>query len=393
MTRRSGPLSTKLGKKQAKRIITNSLDSGKVLFFEDAEDDVNLVDSIFCMGGSISKGIPWNTFSELELQQILKIHFENIGFNIIWRHLDDPANERGIDLECSHEKSQTKILVAVKKKPRKEALSQILELMNEPAKKHIYVYVGGSTQSFRDQIIRFSDIEFWDETKLEESLNESGLTLRLKVDNTLANRAIFVIMGHILESINTKPITHEMPKPTAQIMMTLWGMKDRAVTVNKCAGMIQLMLEDSRRIGKLTDKQVQNLVVWCFDYIYAYGLLSLQNAFKFLSPELRSLFYYVHEITAVRSNWLELYHYQPGLQPGIVKHAAQQIERSKEEWKVSEKILEKIENEDEKLPPQEGLDLLQAAEEFRQLAIWADGLEGTIDYIFEQCATGSIKNA
>jgi len=38
-------------------------------------------------------------------------------------------------------------------------------------------------------------------------------------------------------------------------------------------------------------------------------------------------------------------------------------------------------------------ELLYAPEEFRHLAIWADGLEGTIDYIFEQCSTGNIKNA
>jgi len=342
------------------------------------------------MGGSIFQGIPWRSFSELEIQQILKIHFEDIGYNVIWRHADDPANERGVDLECIRERDHTKIIVAVKKKPKKEALAQVLELTNEPSTKRIYVYIGGSSQSFRDQIKRFPEIDLWNENRLEEALDESGLTLRLKVDNSPANRAILIIMRRILESIKTNPSTN-FTKPDTQTIHTLWGMKDRAVTVNKCAGLMQLMLEDSRRLGKLTNKQVQNLVVWCLDYIYAYGLLSLRNAFENMSPEFRTLLHNVHQITAARSNWLELYSYHPGLQPKLVMHAARQREESKEDLRETEKFLNELEKGG-KISQGEGLELLNAANEFRYLAIWADGLEGTIDYLFEHLSTGSIKN-
>jgi len=354
------------------------------------EYDVNLVDSFFVMGGSISQGIPWNAFSELEIQQILKIHFEDTGYKVIWRHVADPANESGIDLECLRESDHSKVIVTVKKKPKKEALAQVLELANELSTKCIYVYIGGSAQSFRDQIKKFTTIDFWDETKLEDALDESGLTLRLKVDNSEANKAILIIMRHILNSIKTKPHT-KAPKPTSQTIQTLWDMKDRAVTINKCAGLVQLMFEDPRRLGKFNNKQIQNLVVWCLDYIYAKGLLSLRNAFENLSPELQTLLYKVHKKTTARSNWLELYSYYPGLQPKLVMNAARQREESREEFKKTEKFLDGLEK-GEKTPQEEEVKLLFAANEFRCLGIWGDGLEGTIDYLFEKLSTGRIGN-
>jgi len=58
---------------------------------------------------SLSKIIPWNEFSELEIHGILKMHFESLGFKVIWRHREDSANEKGIDLECIHKKNRKKV--------------------------------------------------------------------------------------------------------------------------------------------------------------------------------------------------------------------------------------------------------------------------------------------
>src|SRR6267143_6075864 len=148
---------------------------------EEFVADVRLTD-----GAVLSKGIPWEEFSEREVQGILKIHFEVLGYDVTWRHHDDPANERGIDLECSREKGHAKVLVSVKKRPKKEALSQIVELSDEPADKRVYVYIGGASQSFRDKIPKFKRrVEFWNEEPLEERLSDTGLALSMKVDNSL----------------------------------------------------------------------------------------------------------------------------------------------------------------------------------------------------------------
>ncbi len=62
-----------------------------------------VADVRFTDGATLSKGIPWKEFSEREVQGILKIHFEVLGYDVTWRHEGDPANERGIDLECKRE--------------------------------------------------------------------------------------------------------------------------------------------------------------------------------------------------------------------------------------------------------------------------------------------------
>ena len=111
--------------------------------------DVHLMELDFIDGNPISKGIPWNNFSELEIQAILKIHFESLGFGVVWRHKEDPTNERGIDLECTRIKDNKKVTIAVKKKPKKEDLGQLVELSRSDGNQKIYLYINGATQNFQ----------------------------------------------------------------------------------------------------------------------------------------------------------------------------------------------------------------------------------------------------
>ena len=350
------------------------------------------MDINFAIGNPVSKGIPWDTYLELEVQMILKIHLETLGFEVSWRHQDDPANEEGIDLECTRDSDNQKVLIAVKKKPKKEALAQLVELAGHPANKRIYVYIGGAAQSFRDKLSTFEQqVEFWDEKKLEEHLNESGLTLQLKIDNSLANDAMFRIMRRLIEVIKSKPEKDSLSgKPSQEMMETLWGMKDRAVTVNKCAGMAQLMFEGPSRFGELTDEQVQNLVVYVLDYVCVYGLMSLCRTFEDLSPEFQELLYHVHDVTKVRSNWLELYTYRRGLVPGAVDTAYREYGKKRAEWKGVVKSPE-AGVEEARSPETEYTRLDRAAEAFRGLGVWGHGLESTLDELYRKCVRGYVE--
>jgi hypothetical protein len=181
--------------------------------------DINLINLNFNLGNPISKGIPWNIFSELEIQAILKIHFETFGYNVIWRHKDDPANECGVDLECTRKKDNQIIKIAVKKKPKKEDLGQVIELSQNEADQRIYVYINGTAQSFRKQIPNFEPkVVFWDETKLEEYLVESNLTFKLLVDNTFTNYAIQNITNIIINATKS-PSKRPFPKPDFNLLM------------------------------------------------------------------------------------------------------------------------------------------------------------------------------
>ncbi|MDK2988843.1 MAG: hypothetical protein PWR16_372 [Methanoculleus sp.] len=356
------------------------------------EGDIGEYDEIFVklsmiLDKPISEGIPWSSFSEVEIQAILKMHFEILGFNVIWRHKEDPANEKGIDLECRRDLDGKKVIVAVKRKPKKNDLGQVLELSQGDAHERVYVYVGGAAQSFRDQRETFaSQVVFWDEKILEERLNESDLALKLKIDNSPAKLAMFRIMKSLIEVIKNQPPGALAQKPSPDLMRILWGMKDRAVTVNKCASMAQLMFEDSSRFGELNNAKAQNLMVWCLDFIYSYGLNSLQSVFVALPQELKQLLNCVYENTKIRSNWLQLFKFDPGLIPGRVESVISTYEQQITSWKeINEKLQSKCAEDDISEPTYTELD--RVADELRLLAIWADGLEGTIDSCFEELCT------
>jgi len=355
---------------------------------EKNSDDENLVDIDFSLGNPLSEGIPWEDYSELEIQTLVKMHFEMLDYDVVWRHLDDPANERGIDLECNRKSDKRKVLVAVKKNPKKEALAQVVELADYKADERIYVYIGGAAQSFRDKLSNFkSKVQFWDEKELESRLNETGLTLQLKIANSKANEAMLSIMRCILHVIEDKSLGPPSSTPNTDTLETLWGLKDRAVTIHKCAGMAQLMLEDSSRFGRPSHEEVQKLVVFILNYIYAYGLLSLQRTFEDLSPELQSLLHHVHKKTRIRSNWLELFQYRQGSVPGAVERVHQDFAKERAKWKGLDSGT--FEHE-KRIPDTSWTHLDDAAESFRRLSVWSHGLEGTIDYIYEKCVHGEV---
>ena len=254
---------------------------------EDFEPDT--AESTLTMGQPLSEGIPWGSYTELEIQTLLNMHFEMLNYEVIWRHREDPANEDGIDLECTRRSDKRRVLVAVKKKPRKEALAQVVQLAGHQADQQVFVYVDGAAQSFRDKFDTFAQkVEFWNEERMESEMNETGMTLRLKMANTKASGSMLKIMRILTALISATGTSAPTAKPTEETMHTLWAMKDRAVTVKHCATMAQLMLEDSSRFGKPGHEQVQNLVVYVLDYIFAYGLLTLQKALEDMSPELVS---------------------------------------------------------------------------------------------------------
>ncbi len=227
----------------------------------------------------------------------------------------------------------------------------------------------------------FPNVEFWNESILEEKLSETNLKLNLKIDNSRANQAMYSIMRNILDLIKTEKYdsTELIPQNMTDI---LWSMKDRAVTANRCVTMAQLLFERTDLFNELNDNQINNIAIWCMDYLYLYGLLSLQIEFDSIQPVLKNLFKIAYVNTRTRSNWFALLTYQPGLMPGYVLNTINKYEKEQEQAKrFNEKIEKKIENEKIAEVIRTKQDAL--ADEFRRIHIWAEGLEGTIDYLYQ----------
>lgn len=119
-------------------------------------DDETELQSPFAMGAEVDDEIPWAAYDELEIQGLLKVHFEELGYKVVWRHQDDAANEEGVDLECSRGQAD-RILLAVKKKASHDDISQVLDLVKHKAAKRIYVYTESASQSFRNNFKEFSN--------------------------------------------------------------------------------------------------------------------------------------------------------------------------------------------------------------------------------------------
>ncbi len=347
------------------------------------------LDLMYKPKASSRTAIPWTKYSEVEIQTILKIHFEDLGYKITWRHLDDASNEKGIDLECFRESDKSKILVAVKKNPKKDALAQLVELKSHPATKRVYVYVGGAVQSFRDQSATFNDsIEVWDEDRLDKQLNATGMTLNLKVDNSTANDAMFSITKCIY-LLTSKPYPEfQTPANPAEMLEMLWGLKDRVVTVNQNLRMAQDVFENEDNFAEMSDKQVQNLVLSILGFVYQFGLRSINYDLSHPSEEFKSLLHTVHQKTSIRSNWSALWIYRVGFVPGRVEQAHQEYEGHEGEWR---KELESIKGVDNSALFEKSTNIEHAANTFRVLANWADGLEGTVDFLFTRVVRGVVR--
>lgn len=330
-------------------------------------------------GPSIANTIPWDKFSEVEIQGILKIHYEQLGYNVIWRHVEDPANENGIDLECIQQSTGKKIIIAVKKKPTKKDLGQLLQLAQYDAEVRIYLIINGSTQSFRDQIKNFkSQVVFWDENKLEDILDETELTFWLLLDNSYAFQALSLINQALI--ISTKdPSTQPFPRVNEKILNTLWDLKDRTVTLSKCCTLIQFLFENPNQLGKMDRKQIRELQIWCLNFLYKYSIISLYFIFKDLSGEMKSVLNHTYEHTQGRSNWTMLFSLRQEFIPGNILNL---MEEKKQ--KNDQKVLGLNPNPYEKINLKE-MDFNNATKEFRKLGTWADGLEYTIDFAFAEC--------
>jgi len=347
------------------------------------------LDLMYKPTASSRTAIPWTKYSEVEIQTILKIHFEDLGYKITWRHLNDAANEKGIDLECYRESDKSRVLVAVKKNPKKEALAQLVELRSHPAAKRVYVYVGGAVQSFRDQSATFKDsIEIWGEGQLEKQLNATGMTLNLKVDNSTANDAISSITKSIFLLTSKPSPEFETPTNPAEMLEMLWGLKDRVVTVNQNLRMAQDMFENEDNFAEMSDQQVQNLALSILGFVYQFGLRSIKYDLSHPSEEFKTLLHTVHQKTSIRSNWSDLWAYQVGFVPGQVEKAHQEYEGHEGEWR---KKLESMKTAENAVLFEKSTNIEQSANTFRVLANWANGLEGTVDFLFTRVVRGVMR--
>jgi hypothetical protein len=299
--------------------------------------------------------IPWMDFSEEEIQSILKLHYEALGFAVQWPHAEDASHEKGIDLECIHP-SRGRVIIAVKKNPRSEDIVQLQEFSRNDANLRIYVRIRRGTQKFEDETHRVGGIEFWDSTRLERELDASGLTTILVLEcSAFATELLFVcaslrkarqVEGKIK---HTEPVTLDV----------LWDLKDRVVTLNKGLSLLQFIFERATFLRELGAYETREFLAPALKFLSIQGSRPLAEAIETQDPGFLELVRKAYVKTHTRSNWknMALITLPDLLHPGM---STEQLKyESTQPWDA-------------------------CCNFFRRFGILVDGVEGTLDYMFQE---------
>ncbi|MDG7029483.1 MAG: hypothetical protein JRN38_04470, partial [Nitrososphaerota archaeon] len=171
---------------------------------------------------------------------------------------------------------------------------------------------------------------------------------------------------------------------TLRLQRVLWEMKDRVVTAHKSSLLAITLLEDLDESGRKNRDLIDRVATISLDYIFAKGLLSLAKAFSDPLPEFETLLRRTYKNTLIRSNWIPLMRYRPGLLPGAVVKQYDEFSRSRKNTSAS---LEKLRKESgaKALPKSRTTHIEELTDKFRYIQAWSWGLEATLDDMFWDC--------
>lgn len=92
--------------------------------------------------------IPWENYSEEEVQKFIELMFRTRGFEVYNAHEIDRRGEGGGDLIITRKGEVEKLYVAVKRKPGKSDINQLKELAKQNGQR-IYIYASEPSLDFK----------------------------------------------------------------------------------------------------------------------------------------------------------------------------------------------------------------------------------------------------
>lgn len=325
-------------------------------------------------------GIPWAEFQEKEIHALLKMHFESLGYEVRWRHKNDPSHEKGVDLECI--KDSERILIGVKRKAKQKDISQLVQLSKHEADRKIFVYIEGATQSFLDIADDEPEVELWTTKDLEKNFKRSDLIFALHVDNSPFRKSIRAVR-FLISDLNDSDLKSEKISESEikELFPFVWSMKDRAVTLHKGSRLLQLIFERGDRIKSLNYDDLLFLCKRALDFFYRRSLVAIQNILSKNREKFEKIWKELHEKTSSGSSWLYIFGMPfSSLTPGSVIEELGQFEENRESAEKLEKIKEMVDEEKTTNFYPESPERFQiTADLFRKISGFAWGLETAID--------------
>jgi len=331
---------------------------------------------------SLHPEIPWPKYREEEIIYLLMVHFALLRYSVHSPHFADPSHEAGIDLEAT--RRDKRVIVAVKKRPQNSDRGQLADLSRSKASQRIYVYISSPTEGFRREMRNIRNVEYWSARKLTLQFVESGLAFGLLFDNSPLPEVMKVIFSLLLSWGNARGRAM-IPKLSAKRLAVLWGLKDRAVQLNKGSRIIQIVLErgyERRRMRKNLNL-TEELLDLCSTALYQLYMDAALPILRILSskPDIVRLgVRLAYTEGHARSNWKGLVSFlgRTGSVPGRI------IGDEKPEDRMAPMVF--------KGEPISAIRMHDASSIFRVLSIYAYDLEQVIDDIFNVARDGSSND-
>lgn len=275
--------------------------------------------------------IPWKAYSEMEILEVLTLLFRERGHKVYNVHKTDRSGENGADLECSKTGETGKILIAVKKKPRKIDAGQLKIFAKRPASTKIYVHIEEPSTAFRKAMEEVKNhISFWNAEKLtcEVFSTDIRFYLFMVIENSFEipifeiTRSFFKVYFSLKKKKAGKPI-----RADSKMLNLLWVAKDRSSSLHKALRILQSFFEETDLSG--TDEETRRSIVEAFlkslEELKFQSLDTLYDHLQEFLDKYPTNFEQYCEQTKGRSNWTYFAANIPKLSP---KYIIENLERS-----------------------------------------------------------------
>jgi hypothetical protein len=297
-------------------------------------------------------------------------------------HKIDRRGEDGVDIECSRQGENGKILISVKKKPQQKDIAQLEKLASKTAITRIYVYVEEPSVSFNGSMEKLKNrVSFWDSEKLtfETFATEPRFYLFMVIENTYevdVFHIVFTFCKRYLDYKEKGRIHGKVLQADNEMLRLLWQTKDRSASLHKSLRSLQTLYErmDLPNLDEKNKLEVTNAYLNTIESLHADSLRPLRDAFAELLKKYPANFEQFIEETYGRSNWKFFGTFRPQLSPGFIIHS---IEKDLKESDAIKKAFE-----DEGIKDEEPGFSWALADVSRILANEAYWFEDTADDLF-----------
>jgi hypothetical protein len=284
--------------------------------------------------------VPWDRYSEEEIQEILAFLFKGEGYDVYNAHKTDRRGEAAADLECTKPAEAERVLVAIKKKPLQKDIHQLETLAKRDARTKIYVYVDEPSASFKEAMRKISGVSFWDSRKLTlETFNKNlRFYIFLIIENYIEKTSYRITLSfcRVYQDIEQRKQKVEEPvKANPEMLTLLWNAKDRSTSLHKSLRTLQEIYENTE-LSSLDEKTKESVVTGFLRGLFNLHLTSLRPLeiiFNEFMAKYPSNFAHFCIQTKGRSNWIFFWTHVPQLLPNFITKSIEEEEKESLKWK------------------------------------------------------------